>query len=171
MAKTIVVDDALYERLALLARPFMDKEPADVVRRLVEKEVGSDRVKHPAVVGAAAERTAGVLARAPRERGAVVELDGTVIHADSVPDLCAKVMEFMHARGHWKKVLELAPYKTSAQRYLYSRTPKHPNGNDFFVEIKCWDVYVEAHKNYKTSIEQLARFAAKCGVTLTYRGA
>lgn len=70
------------------------------------------------------------------------ELDGTRIQADSVPDLCRKVMEFMHARGHWKRVLELAPYKTSAQRYLFSRTPQHPNGNDFFVEIKCRDVYV-----------------------------
>ena len=171
MSKTIAVDDELYEQLAVLARPFLDKEPADVIRRLVDKEVKRrNSAGDLAVVSTASGRTEGVLARAPRERGAVVELDGNVIQADSVPDLCAKVMQFMHARGHWKKVLELAPYKTSPQRYLYSRTPKHPNGNDFFVGIKCRDVYVEAHKNYKTSIKQLARFAEKCGVTLTYRG-
>lgn len=168
MTKTIAVTDDLYQRLASLARPFLDKEPADVIRRLVDKEAGEDEraIPTPATTG----HSAGLTHRAPRERGAVVELDGTEIRADSVPDLCSQVMEYMHSHKHWDKVMSLAPYKTSAQRYLFSKTDKHPNGNDFFVPIKCHGLYVETHKNYQTAVSQLARFAAKCGVTLKYKG-
>jgi hypothetical protein len=166
MSKTIVVTDELYERLAALARPFIDKDPADVIDWLVKAQQGSV-TQTPS---RAAQPAADVSDRAPRERGAVVELDGTTIRVDSVPDLCMKVMEYLYANGHWSKVVGLAPYKTSAQRYPFSKTLKHPNGNDFRTPIKCHEMYVEVHKNYKTSIAQLARLTDKCGVTLTYRG-
>ena len=79
-----------------------------------------------------------------------------------------QVMEYLHNHKHWDRVMAL-PYKTSSWRYLFSKTDKHPNGNDFFVPIKCHGLYVETHKNYQTAISQLAKFAAKCGVTLTYK--
>jgi len=166
MSKTIVVTDQLYERLAALARPFVDKDPADVIGWLIKIRQESC-AQTPSNV---AQPAADISDRSPRERGAIVDLDGTTVRSDSVPDLCMKVMEYLHAHGHWGKVAGLAPYRTSTQRYFFSKTPKHPNGNDFFVSIKCHEMYVEVHKNYKTSIGQLARLAAKCGVTLTYKG-
>ncbi len=169
MSQTIVVPDELYARLAALARPFQDKEPADVVRWLVEsKEGGAPRA---GAGQALTPQTLGVLeGRAPRERGAVVDLDGVVIKALTVPDLCAQVMDFLHAKGHGKKLLELAPYATSSKRYLYAKSPVHPNGNEFFSSIKSHGLFVETHKNYKTAIGQLSQLAAKCGVKLSYKG-
>ncbi len=109
MTKTIAVTDDLYERLASLARPFLDREPADVIRRLVDKEAGESgrAVPTPATTG----HSAGLTHRAPRERGAVVELDGTEIRADSVPDLCSQVMEYMHSHERWGKVVKAANLK------------------------------------------------------------
>ena len=66
--------------------------------------------------------------------------------------------------------MELAPYKTSTKRYLIATSPKHPNGRDFVVPVEYRSLYMEAHKNYKTAIDQLTRFLRRCGVTLTYRG-
>lgn len=169
MTVPITLSGDLFDRLASLARPFVDKEPADVIRWLVEKEVNAQAGIGTSVV-ARPMQVMSVLDRAPRERGAVLEIDGTVIRAESVPDLCSKVMEHLFEKGKWNKVLEMAPYKTSSERYLFSKTPKHPNGNDFWVEVKVRGVYVEAHKNYKTAIEQLARLVAKCGMTLNYKG-
>lgn len=168
MTKTISIADDLYQRLASLARPFLDKEPADVIRRLVDQEAGEN--DKGAQHGPVPDLPSDLVRRAPRERGVVVDLDGTTIRADTVPDLCAQVMEYMFQNGHWDKVMRLAPYKTSAQRYLFSKTPKHPNGNKFFVSIQCHGLHVETHKNYRTSVTQLARFASKCGVSLTYKG-
>jgi hypothetical protein len=166
MATTIAIPEDLYERLAALARPFHDKEPADVIRRLLDGE----EMKEGSIASPPRTVTERVVERAPRERGATVELDGTLIQADSVPDLCLQVMEYMHSHKHWDKVMGLAPYKTSARRYLFSKTDKHPSGKDFFVPVRCHGLYVETHKNYQTAISQLARFAAKCGVALTYKG-
>lgn len=164
MPVSISISDDVYALLASLARPFVDKEPADVVRRLVLKEAGSgnESVSDTPVPS--------VMTRLPRQRGAVVELDGHVVRADTVPELFKQVMEYLYANGHWSKVRAMAPYKTSAQRYLFSQTPKHPNGNDFFVGLQCRDLYVEAHKNYRVSIQQLTRFLRKCGVQMTYMG-
>lgn len=167
MSKNVAISDELYGRLAAIARPFLDKEPADVILRLVNAEEGIDA---GASAGGPSTESGTLVGRAPRERGAIVDLDGTLIQADSVPDLCFQVMDYMHSHKHWDKVKSLAPYKTSAQRYLFSKTDKHPSGKDFFVPIKCHDLYVETHKNYQTAISQLARFSAKCGLVLTYKG-
>lgn len=170
MPQTITISDDLYARLGSLARPFQDKEAADVIRWLVESNTGT-------ALPIAAMPTSTVLAdpgeiegRAPRERGAIVDLGGVTIKAHTVPDLCSQVMESLFARSHGTKILELAPYSTSAKRYLFAKTPVHPNGNDFFVPIKCRGLYIETHKNYKTAIEQLARLSSKCGIRLTYKG-
>lgn len=170
MTQTITVPNDLYARLAALARPFQDKEPADVIRWLVESKEGDVPqallTTHPVLLA-----DAGIIeGRAPRERGAVVDLDGVAIKAHTVPDLCTQVMDFLHTKGHGKKLLELAPYSTSSQRYLFAKSPVHPNGNDFFNPVKNHGLYIETHKNYKTAIGQLARLASKCGVKLTYKG-
>lgn len=170
MAQTIAVPNDLYARLAALARPFQDKEPADVIRWLVESKEGDVSRTLPTTLPVAPVDAGIVEGRAPRERGAVVDLDGVSIKAHTVPDLCTKVMDFLHAKGYGKKLLGFAPYSTSSQRYLFAKSPVHPNGNDFFSPVKNHGLYIETHKNYKTAIRQLARLASKCGVKLSYKG-
>jgi hypothetical protein len=170
MTRTIVIPDDLYARLGALARPFQDKEAADVIRWLVESN-GADGtlVETPAAIPPLGD-PGEITGRAPRERGAIVDLDGVAIKAHTVPDLCAQVMDFLYAKDNGKKLLELAPYSTSAKRYLFAKTPFHPNGNGFVSPIKCHGLHVETHKNYKTAITQLARLSYKLGFKLTYKG-
>lgn len=164
MVKTISLSDEVYARLQALARPFEDREPEDVIRRLLDwgsiKDVAKPSdiraTSYPAVV------------RAPRERGTVVELDGNRISATTVPDLCTKVMEFIYTKGLWDKFESLAPYKTSTKRYLLAKSPKHPQGNDFFVPLKYRNMYMEAHKNYETTFKQLGRLLSQLGITFKY---
>ena len=170
MTRTITIPDDLYAHLGTLARPFQDKEAADVIRWLVESKAGSTQQAEKTLATPVLSDPGEIKGRAPRERGAIVDLGGVAIKAHTVPDLCAQVMEFLYAKGHGKQLLELAPYSTSAQRYLFAKTPFHPNRNDFVSPIKCHGLYIETHKNYKTSIGQLARLSSKCGIKLTYKG-
>ncbi len=171
MPQTITIPDDLYALLGSLARPFQDKEAADVIRWLVEGKTGSTLPGATLPTTAVFTGPGEIKGRAPRERGATIDLGGVVIKALTVPDLCSQVMESLFARGYSSKMLELAPYSTSAKRYLFAKTPVHPNGNDFVVPVKCRSLYVETHKNYKTAIEQLARLSSKCGIRLIYKGA
>jgi hypothetical protein len=167
MPKTITISDELYARLEALAQPFVDREPQDVIRRLVEGEstmTSADVTESPS-------RTETKFFRVPRERGAVVELNGKTIIADTVPDLCTKVMEFIDLNGLWDKLEALTPYVTSSKRYLTAKTPKHPRGNDFFVPIKYRNIFMEGHKNYQTTIGQLKRLLVRLGIDLVYRSA
>lgn len=164
MVKTISLSDDVYTRLEALARPFEDREPEDVIRRLLDGETIKEVAK-PRGGGNISETT---VIRAPRERGTVVELDGDMITATTVPDLCTKVMEYIYSKGLWDKFESLAPYKTSAKRYLFAKSPKHPQGNDFFVPLKYRNIYMEAHKNYETTIKQLSRLLSQLGITFKY---
>ena len=173
MPKVITIPDELFGRLEALARPFIDKEPADVIRWLVEaesKSKSSQKATAPYTQVQPRIERVTIGARAPRERGVTIAMDGSPIHADTVPDLCAKVMNYLFAHKHGAMILSMSPYKTSQDRYLFSKATKHPSGKGFVTPIECHGVYVEAHKSYKTAIEQLARFASKCGVALTYKG-
>ncbi len=127
MTKNIAVSNETYARLQALARPFEDREPEDVIVRLLNG-TKNDGPKPVLVAGSSGESR---IARAPRERGAVVELDGHRISATTVPDLCTQVMEHINSKGLWERLEKMAPYKTSSRRYLFSKTPKHPKGNDF----------------------------------------
>jgi len=166
MPKTITLSDEVFARLQALARPFEDREPEDVIRRLLDN-VGTKSVAIPTSLNAT---TDSKVVRYPRERGAVVELNGERISATTVPDLCTKVMEFIYSKGLWSQFETLAPYKTSAKRYLFSKTPTHPQGNDFFVPLKYRNMYLEAHKNYETTIKQLGQLLSQLGVTFKYVG-
>lgn len=164
MVKTIFVSDEVYSRLESLARPFEDREPEDVIRRLLDGGSMGEMAKP----GSGKSTFQSVVVRAPRERGAEVELDDDRISATTVPDLCTKVMEYIYTKGLWDKFEKLAPYKTSAKRYLFAMTPKHPQGNDFFVPLKYRNIYMEAHKNYETTIKQLGRLMTQLGVNFKY---
>jgi len=77
-------------------------------------------------------------------------------------------MEFIDTEGLWNQLENLAPYKTSAKRYLFAKSPKHPLGNDFFVPLKHRNIYMEAHKNYETTIKQLGRLLSHLDITFEY---
>ena len=164
MVKTISLSDEIFARLEALARPFEDREPEDVIRRLLDGGSTKDIAK------LSSRRTTSepAVVRVPRERGTVVELNGDRSSATTVPDLCTKVMEFIYSKGLWSQFESLAPYKTSAKRYLFAKSPKHPQGNDFFVPLKYRNMYMEAHKNYATTIKQLGRLLSQLGITFEY---
>lgn len=164
MAKTITLSDEVFSRLQALARPFEDREPEDVIRRLLDGD-SVKSVRNPSSRNAVTDLN---IIRSPRERGVVVKLNGERISASTVPDLCTKIMEFIYSKGLWSQFEKLAPYKTSTKRYLFSETPKHPLGNDFFVPLKHRNIYMEAHKNYATTIKQLGRLLSQLGIEFEY---
>jgi predicted CopG family antitoxin len=164
MEKTISISDDLYRRLESLAIPFEDKEPGDVIKRLVDSQIQSNDV----LLKGKEKMESEIITRAPRERGVVVELDGERITASTIPDLSKKIMIFIDDKGKWKEFEKLAPYATSSKRFLISDTPIHPNGNNFVVPIKYKDIYMEAHKNYDTAIKQLKRILDHLDIVLRY---
>ncbi|HEY4146000.1 hypothetical protein [Pinirhizobacter sp.] len=166
MTKTVSLPDDVYAQLATLARPFVDREPSDVIRRLVVQEILA--LGNSSNGKANSAHSMKLVGRAPRERGVTIMLDGTAIDADTVPDLIEKVAAFLFDSGYWSKLLAIAPYKTSSRRYLFSKTPVHPSGKNFFSELKYRDLYFEVHKNYATSLEQLRRLLGKLGINLTF---
>jgi len=161
MAKNISVSDETFARLQAIARPFEDREPEDVILRLLDRGPAKATPTAP-------PKSESRIARSPRERGVVVELDGHRISASTVPDLCTQVMEYIYSKGLWERFEALAPYKTSSKRYLFSKTSKHPQGNDFFVPLKYRNIFMEAHKNYETTITQLSRLMDQLDVKFEY---
>src|SRR6187431_3159456 len=96
MPHTITVPDELYSRLEALARPFVDREPADVIQRLVDVQ-GEEELSDRYAPSALSPLRASTLVdgRIPRERGAKVDIDGHVIHADSVRDLYEQILQYL----------------------------------------------------------------------------
>ena len=168
MAPMIDVPDDLYARLAELAQPFVETKPADVIRRLVESHGVDDRgasTPHQPIVPQRPLAT-----RVPRERGAKVLIDETLITADSVRDLYEQVLRLLTKNGRLDRLKTLLPYKTSSRRYLIAERPVHPNGNPFVVPVEYRGLYMETHKSYQTALTQLGAFLSKCGLSLHYVG-
>ena len=109
MPQTITIPDDLYARLGSLARPFQDKEAADVIGWLVEDKTGSISPSAAPPPIAVSTGPGMIKERIPRERGATIDLGGVLIKALTVPDLCSQVMESLFARGYGSKILALAP--------------------------------------------------------------
>lgn len=185
---TIELPDDVYAKLEQLARPFVDHEPADVIRRLVDASSAEHAGEHdtesafrsrrvlradelPAVSETLSPRSsADVEARTPRERGGVFMLAGERIEADSVRHLYEQALEYIDRAGLWNRLEALVPYKTSSKRYLVAESPVHPNGRDFFVPVQYRGLYMETHKNYVTGTKQLRQLLEKCGIRLEYGG-
>jgi hypothetical protein len=179
MPTTISIPDDVYLRLEALARPFVDREPADVIRRLVEgASTGPTPSKSTAGTASnngAAHREAlpgpSLEFRAPRERGARVEVNGEVILADSVRDLYEKVLHQIAKKSDdWSRLRTLVPFKTSSRRYLIAEKPAHPNGNAFFVPVQHRGLFMETHKSYRTAVDHLEALLARIGYKVRYLG-
>ena len=176
MAKTVELPDELFEQLQLIGRHLFTVP--EVIERLVARlgdvhglpprqEQNGDnppwdswRMGQRSIVGM----------RSPRERGAIIEIEGQRIHANTVADLFKQVFEFLLQRGHEEDIKKLLPYGTSNQRYLIASKPVHPSGRAFFVPVNVGIFYIETHKNYQTAIGHLAEFLEKLGITLRYVG-
>ena len=176
MERTISLPEDVYARLEALARPFVDRDPVDVIRRLLDSPGEGERFDPPSppqtepVSSPASPSSTRVDGRIARERGARVQLDEHLIQADSVRDLYEQTLHYLSSNGVWERVVELAPYKTSSRRYLISETPIHPNGKRFVVPVQHRNLYMETHKNYQTAITQLDRLLGRCGIKVTYLG-
>jgi len=119
---TVTISTELLLQLGKLAKPFIEKEPADVIQRLVSEHLRTDlHAPARAMVRAQPEPSniVSVVQRLPRERGAHVVLDGFEIRADSVPDLIKQLAERVSDTGRWPALVALAPYKTSPERFLF----------------------------------------------------
>lgn len=177
MSQSITLPDDVYSQLEALARPFIDREPVDVIRMLIDSHCGrSDHHPTPTPPPSQSARhedldiATQMRGRPSRERGARVKLDEQLIEADSVRDLYGKALRYVAEAGAWDCLADLVPYKTSGKRYLVSTEPVHPTGKSFVMPVEFQGLYMEAHKNYWTALTQLERLLGNCGISVNYIG-
>lgn len=171
MRHQIALSDETLGRLKMLAEPFVDKEPEDVIRRLLDDwESRSSRSLHSErAEGGSTTTGRSAESRVPRERGTRVQIGDHVIEAISVRDLYKQALAFLV--GNYKVKLQATlPYKTSAERYLVAAEPKHPAGNPFVVPVEFRGFYIEAHKDYKNAVAHLSNLCERLSLKLTYLG-
>ena len=169
MAAMVELSDGLYGKLQALGGQLFTVP--EVIERLAEGHISGPPLKPMPAGLTSPERATDLGAlrmRAPRERGATVVIEGQLIHAGTVSDLYEQVFRHLLNNGKADALKQLAPYRTSNQRYLFAREPKHPNGNDFFVDVKVGPYHIEAHKNYEQAIKQLAELLRRIGVAFRY---
>jgi hypothetical protein len=172
MTRTIKLSDELSDRLVALGGGLFSE--VEVIARLLDRS--GEVVQMPAqrtsttYAPRQSDQVSSLRTRAPRERGATVEVEGKRIHAGTVSDLYEQVFRLILNNGKADALKALVPFRTSNQRYLIAREPKHPNGNSFFVDVKVGPYHVEAHKNYVQAIKQLADVLARLGVDFKYIG-
>lgn len=164
MCPNIDVSAAVLRRLETLGGPLFS--PSEVIERLLDQAVGSP----PAIGDTQAIKPVAevVRSRAPRSRGVDLLIDGHRISAVSVPDMYVQVLQWLVDGKHLGKVQGSIPFRTSKQRYLIAKSPKHPSGNDFVSEVKHKGLYMEAHKNYENALSGLKQFLEPHGYSVSY---
>ena len=174
MTHQIRISEDTMARLKACAEPFKDRDPEDVIRRLLDERDRNDGHRKQNNRSGESESEDSMTppgsdtkSRAPRERGATIEIGGRQIRAATVPDLYKQALTFLVDK-HEDKLSQLLPFKTSAERYLVANTPKHPSGKDFFIPVPYHDYWMEAHKDYKNAIEHLGKLASKLRLSFRY---
>lgn len=153
----IRISEETMARLKALAEPFIDKEPEDVVRRLL------DRLEHTTKPSVQVPQPS----RMPRERGVTIQMGNRKIQAISVRDLYAQALRVL-VDEHRSSLKRLLPFKTSSERYLIAEKPIHPTGNAFVVPVEYQQHYMEAHKDYKNAVKHLELLARGLGLKVIY---
>ena len=153
-------------RLKRCAEPFVDKEPEDAIRRLLDEHDNFSR-KHAPSSDPLLQSTQIPTSRVPRERGTVVQIGGHQIEAVSVRDLYEQALKFL-VGSHRVDLDRLLPFKTSRERYLLADKAIHPSGNPFVVPVEYHGYYMEAHKDYKNAVAHLGSLVGKLGLKLKY---
>lgn len=166
MSKPITLPDDLYRKLELLARPFIDHDPIDVIRRLVdmaEREGLAEQPSDEASPRAVARTRATGTRRAAHSGHLRIQVDGIVIDAASVPDLYHQTLSFLAERPVWSRIRGMLPWATSRKRYLASVRPVHPRGNAFANPVEHRGVYMETNRSHENAVRHLERFLREAG--------
>lgn len=166
MHHQIRVSQDTMSRLKACAEPFVDKDPEDVVRRLLDEHDNLSRMRAPSP-GPRYQSGRPSIYRVPRERGTVVQIGGHQIQAVSVRDLYEQALKFL-VGSHRVELDRLLPFKTSQERYLLADKPIHPSGNPFVVPVEYHGYCMEAHKDYKNAVAHLGSLVEKLGLKLKY---
>ena len=172
MAHQITVSDEVFERLRKLAEPFVDREPEDVLRRLLDRNesaLGGDNAHSKFEARLPLHESLPPLSRAPRERGTTVQIGDRKIDAVSVRALYGQALKLFVER-HSSKLKSVVPLKTSGQRYLIALTPVHPSGKPFVKPVEFRGFYMESHKDYKNGIAHLRILSNRLGLLFKYLG-
>jgi hypothetical protein len=162
---TIDVPSDLLRRLQDLGGKLFT--PAEVIERLLAQLPPDDS-------SAAAKRPTspppgpGSRMRVPRSRGVELTLNGDRISAVTVPDMYKQVLAWLIAKKHMEHLEPSIPYRTSNQRYLIAKKPKHPNGNEFVSPVGHGGYFMEAHKNYENALHGLQQFLGPRGIKVEY---
>lgn len=174
MVHQIKVSDEVFERLRNLAEPFVDREPEDVLRRLLDQNepaLGGDNAcrKFEAQILVPINEGLSPISRVPRERGTMVQIGDNKIDAVSVRALYEEALK-LFVEKHSSRLKSVLPVKTSGQRYLIAVKPVHPSGKPFVVPVEFRGFYMEAHKDYKNAIAHLRLLCNRLGLILKYLG-
>jgi len=79
-----------------------------------------------------------------------------------------QVLEWLISGKHMDRLDSSIPYKTSNQRFLIAKKPKHPSGNDFVSPVAHGGYFMEAHKNYENALSGLQQFLGPRGIRAEY---
>ena len=175
MTHQITVSNEVFNRLKNLAEPFVDREPEDVIRRLLDRN--EPALRNGRAQGKLDDQVAAPvpphglspISRVPRERGATVQIGDRRINAVSVRALYEEALKLLVDK-HASQLKSILPVKTSSERFLIALKPVHPSGNPFVVPVEFRGFYMEAHKDYKNAIAHLKVLCSRVGLTLTYLG-
>lgn len=168
MTHQIRLSPPIWELLKRSAEPFVDKEPEDTIRRILDfylKNRGADGAASAPSIAAPTQHAGP---RVSRQRGLSYDLDGQHHDAVSVRDFYEQVLRCL-VDNHESKLTRLVPFRTSSERYLVARTPVHPSGNEFVIPVTYRGYHMEAHKDYKNAIAHAAHLADRMGVELRFR--
>ena len=107
-----------------------------------------------------------VVPKTPKQKGAVIAIEGEDIIATSVSDLYRQALKILLQDKLIDQVKARVPYATSKKRLLISTEPIHQGGNEFRSPVEYKGYYMEAHKSYKIAIDQLKSFLKVCKISL-----
>jgi hypothetical protein len=172
MAEQIRISSQTLNRLKALAMPYVDREPEDTLKRLLDQAEARDRgetcTPHDSSPLRAIQRQ-DPIERIPRSRGAVVKIGSQHIQAASVRDLYEQALKYL-VETHAKALSEITPFSTSRQRHLIAKGDRHPTGHKFVVPVTYKGYYMEAHKDYRNGIRHLEQLAKRLKLDFKYDG-
>jgi hypothetical protein len=181
MSRVVRISETSFQRLQKLAVPLEDT-PSSVIERLLDfydsQNNPAAHQKEPPSANTQVLRTDKVkqkedqalLNRPPRQRGAIVEIEGKRFKVDSVKELYSQVLMFLDANGQLDKLKPFLPIATRKDRYLIADQPLHPNGESFIKPVKYLGYFMESHKDWKNGISHLrSRILDRFGLSISYK--
>ncbi|UTW66371.1 hypothetical protein KFE94_17225 [bacterium SCSIO 12643] len=90
-----------------------------------------------------------------------IKANGRLIQGSTVPEFYKSALEYVVDCK--LPIMDLAPYHTSKERYLFSFKPIHPNGKKFFKELSINGIYIETHKSRSQAMSDMQKLLKKLG--------